>query len=372
MRSAIVCFFLLSASLAFSQKAHHHQLGRVIQFPDIPGYQTVKTDLHQHTVFSDGAVWPDIRVQEALMDGMDAISLTEHLEYQPHQSDIPHPDRNRSYQIAMAEAEDHNLIIIHGSEITRRMPPGHSNAIFIIDANRLLISDSVAVFKEAKRQGAFTFWNHPNWTAQRADGIASLTSMHQMLIREKLLDGIEVVNDQTYSDEALQIALDNNLTIMGTSDVHGLIDWDFVDRVGHRPVTLVFAREKTASGVKEGLMNRRTVVYFKNMLIGRDEFLKPLIENSLVIKSAVYQNKSNVLTVTIENNTNAEFILRNLSRFTLHNTHDVVTVLPGDKNVLEIKTKERLSALDLRFEVLNAVNAPNRHPEVTWKVKVQP
>lgn len=75
--------------------------------------------------------------------------------------------------------------------------------------------------------------------------MATLTDMHKLLIKEKLLDGIEVVNDNTYSEEALQIALDNNLTIMGTSDIHKLIDWDFkVNEGGHRPVTLVFvARE---------------------------------------------------------------------------------------------------------------------------------
>lgn len=367
----LICFLFISiTSIAFSQAPHSHQLGRIIQFPDIPGYKTIKSDLHQHTVFSDGAVWPDIRVQEALMDGMDAISLTEHLEYQPHQSDIPHSDRNRSYQIAMEEAKSHNLIIIHGSEITRRMPPGHSNSIFITDANKLLIKDSVAVFREAKRQGGFTFWNHPNWVAQRSDGVATLTPLHQMLIKEKLLDGIEVVNDQTYSDEALQIALDNNLTIMGTSDVHGLIDWDFVGKMGHRPVTLVFSKEKTEQGIKDGLLNRRTVVHFKNMLIGRDEFLKPLIENSVVIKSAVYKDKSNVLTINFENKTNAEFILRNLSKYTFHNIHDVVTVLPGDNNYLEVKTKERLPVVDLSFEIMNAINAPNRHPSVNWKVAI--
>ncbi|MGB0392912.1 MAG: PHP domain-containing protein, partial [Flavobacteriaceae bacterium] len=30
------------------------------------GLQLLSTDLHIHTVFSDGSVWPDIRVQEAL------------------------------------------------------------------------------------------------------------------------------------------------------------------------------------------------------------------------------------------------------------------------------------------------------------------
>jgi len=30
-----------------------------------------------------------------------------------------------------------------------------------------------------------------------------------------------------YAEEALQIALDNNLTILGTSDIHGVTDWEF-------------------------------------------------------------------------------------------------------------------------------------------------
>ena len=32
-----------------------------VNFPDIPGYKTLKCDFHTHTVFSDGSVWPDIR-----------------------------------------------------------------------------------------------------------------------------------------------------------------------------------------------------------------------------------------------------------------------------------------------------------------------
>ena len=356
------------SNLVSAQDNHSHLLGRSISFPDIPGYKTLKCDLHQHTVFSDGSVWPNIRVMEALMDGLDAISLTEHLEYQPHKKDIPHPDRNRSYQIALDEAKNHDLVIIHGSEITRRMPPGHSNAIFITDANKLLVDDSVEVFREAKKQGAFIFWNHPNWVNQRKDGIATLTDMHKMLIKEKLLDGIEVVNDQTYSDEALQIALDNNLTIMGTSDIHRLIDWDFkVPEGGHRPVTLVFAKEKNAESIKEALSNRRTVVYYKNILIGRNEFLIPLIQQSLTIKSAKYKGKTDVLEVVVENKAHTDFILKNNSGFTFHNSNNIVTVKPGDKNVIEVKTKQRLTLVKLAFEILSAVNAPDKHPVVTWE-----
>ena len=234
MRILLFLGFLSVSFLTIGQH-HSHTLGRKISFPDVPGYKTITTDFHIHSVFSDGTVWPTVRVAEALLDGLDAISLTEHLEYQPHKADIPHPDRNRAYAIALDHAKDHDLMIIPGSEITRRMPPGHSNAIFIKDANALLKDDSVEVFNEAKKQGAFIFWNHPNWISQRSDGIATLTELHQQLIKDGKLHGIEVVNEMTYSDEALQIALDNNLTIMGTSDIHGLIDWQFeVPRGGHR------------------------------------------------------------------------------------------------------------------------------------------
>jgi 3',5'-nucleoside bisphosphate phosphatase len=369
-RNVIFIFFILSVA-GFSQD-HSHALGRKLKFPDILGYRTLKCDFHQHTVFSDGSVWPDIRVQEALMDGLDAISLTEHLEYQPHKDDIPHPDRNRSYDIAIKEAETHDLIIVKGSEITRKMPPGHNNAIFLSDPNKLLLDDSIQVFREAKKQGAFIFWNHPNWTPQRKDGMATLTDVHRLLIREKLLDGIEVVNDQTYSDEALQIALDNNLTIMGNSDIHKLIDWDFnVAKGGHRPVTLVFAKERTAESIKDALMNRRTVAVYKDMLIGRNEFLIPLIENSLKIASAKYIGKYNVLGVEIENLSSTDITLQNQTGYTLHNNNDIILLKSGEKTTVELKTIDRKPDVSLKFIVLSAVNAPNKHPSITLTTKVE-
>ncbi|MFN2457898.1 MAG: Sb-PDE family phosphodiesterase [Chitinophagaceae bacterium] len=371
MKKLLVAICILFSIDSSSQPDHTHKRERSLKFPDIMGYKTLKCDLHQHTVFSDGSVWPDIRVMEAMMDGLDAISLTEHLEYQPHQKDIPHPDRNRSYEIAVQEAKDHKLLIVNGSEITRRMPPGHCNAIFITDANKLLISDSIEVFREAKKQNAFIFWNHPNWVSQRKDGVATLTDVHRRLINEKLLDGIEVVNEHTFSDEALQIALDHNLTIMGTSDIHGLIDWEFgVPKGGHRPVTLVFAKEKSPNAIKEGLINRRTVVFYKNLLIGRNEFLVPLIQASLKMDSAAYSGKSNVLTVTIENITSSEFTLLNKTGFSFHDHSDIVNIKPGEKHIIQLKTLQRLINPDLKFEVLSAVYAPDKHPLITWKIKI--
>lgn len=345
---------------------------RRIEFPDVPNYLTLKCDLHQHTVFSDGAVWPDIRVEEAVRDGLDAISLTEHLEYQPHQDDIPHPDRNRSYELALEYAREHDLLIIHGSEITRSMPPGHANAIFIQDANRLLQDDALEAFREARRQGAFIFWNHPMWTSQAPDGIARLSPMHRMLIDEGLLNGIEVVNETTVSEEALRIALENDLTIMGTSDVHGLVDWDFeVPEGGHRPITLVFAEERTKESIREALFAGRTVAWFRNDLIGKPELIQPLLSASIRVTGAEYQEDTTVATVAIENVTDASFVLMNEGEVTFHERNDLVILEPHTTTHLQVKTGTWKSEFQLRFRVLNALTSPRTHPTLLLTVRTQ-
>ena len=318
-------------------------------------------------MLSDGSVWPNIRVQEALRNGLDAISITDHLEYQPHKDDLPHPDRNRSYQLALKAAEGKDLIVINGAEITRSMPPGHSNAIFVEDVNKLNQDDVMEVFREAKRQGAFVFYNHPNWTRQQKDGVATLHELHKQLLNEGLLNGIEIVNGDTYSDEALQIALEHNLTILGNSDVHGLIDWGYEnDNGGHRPVTLVFASEKSEEALKLALEEGRSAVWFNNTLVGKSEFLSPLVRSSLNISR---MGDDPVQTLMIENRSDADYILENLSEYTLHDHASVLILKAHETTRLRVKILENRSSFDLRFRVLNAFTEPGKHPEISISVK---
>jgi hypothetical protein len=366
MRKTIF-FLLLSTSILLGQSAHQHT--RKIQFPNIPGHLTIVSDLHQHTVFSDGNVWPSIRIEEAARDGVDLISLTEHLEYQPHKEDIPHPDRNRSYNLAKAAAESSRIMVVPGSEITRNLPPGHNNALFITDANQLLVEDSIEVFRAAQAQGAFVFWNHPNWIAQEKNGIAKITPTQQYLIDNGLLHGIEVVNEHTFSEEALQIALEHHLTIMATSDIHGLIDWEFeVNEGGHRPVTLIFSQSKEQESIKKALFERKTVAYFNNYLIGRAEYLEPLVKACLVIKDASFIGNSTVVKVTIENKSNAPFILLNQSSYTFHEHADLIEIPASGTIELAIKTLGKNKNIILPFEVINGIVAPKKYANITLDI----
>ncbi|HDS07712.1 MAG TPA: PHP domain-containing protein [Bacteroides sp.] len=367
VRELLIAAFLGSQLVLWGQSAPDREQDRRIEFPDIPGYSTLVCDLHMHTVFSDGSVWPSIRVQEALREGLDAISITDHIEYQPHRNDIPHPDMNRSYELALKAAGESDLIVIRGAEITRSMPPGHANAIFLEDVNALNRENVMEVFREARRQGAYIFWNHPHWTAQRPDGIATLTDMHLELISEGLLQGIEVVNELIYSDEALQIALDHDLAILGNSDIHGPTDWLFrIPEGGHRPVTLVFATEKSPEALKEALFGRRTVVWFDNTLVGKPEYLIPLVRQSLSISAG---ERNEVQMVNIANSSDAEYLVENLSGYTFHAHADILVLPAHETTILQVKTKKPLSSFDLAFRILNAVVAPGTHPEVTWTVE---
>jgi len=340
-------------------------------FKAAEGSYWLSTDLHIHTVFSDGAVWPSIRVEEARREGLDLIAMTEHLEYQPHEEDIPHPDRNRSYAIASsALGEDDVLQVINGSEITRKMPPGHINAVFIKDANALLHSDSLSGIQEANKQGAFVFWNHPNWDAHRSDGIARLEPFHNYLISNKLLHGIEVVNETTFSEEALALALENKLTILGTSDIHGLTDWVHeIAAGGHRPMTFVLVNSKTPEAVKKALFERKTVVWYNDLIIGKKEEVSKLIEDNIHFGTPSYAEDKTILNVELTNASSLPFQMEYLGTYSFHQRSSVFILPPKTTIRLQVKTITKKQSIRLPFRMMNAVIGPKQYLEHEFLLK---
>lgn len=358
----ILTFILFSISSIFAQNRF---------FKAEEGMFWISTDLHIHTVFSDGEVWPSIRVKEAQREGLDLIAITDHLEYQPHAEDIPHPDRNRSFRIASQMLQQNDVFqVINGSEITRDMPPGHINAVFIKDANKLLRSDSLTGIEQANKQGAFVFWNHPNWDAQRRDGIARLELFHEYLISNKLLHGIEVVNETTFSEEALQIALDNNLTILGTSDIHGLTDWEYqIGEGGHRPMTLVLASKRTPEAIKEALFQGKTVVWFNDLIIGKGEFLEQIIKDNIHFGPLKYLNSKTILNIDVKNESSVPFQMEYVGNFSFHKRTAFFTIPPKSQISLQVKTKTNKKSINLPFRILNAVIGPKKYLEHQFLVK---
>lgn len=366
---------------------------RAIVFPDTAQYKTMVVDLHTHSVFSDGHVWPKIRVEEALRDGLDALAITEHLEYQPHRANIPHADRNTAFHEASEAAKGSDLIVIAGSEITREFPTGHVNAVFLEDANKLLQVDAppadnadVGAYYEAanawpaqnaidaaNEQRAFVFWNHPYWTAQQKDGLARMNDFHKRNINSDKLHGIEIANGRDYSAEAHQIALDYGLTLVGVSDVHDLIDWDYPphgDNPAHRPVNLVLASERSADAIRDALFAGRTLVWFRDLLIAREPEMAAMLAASLEVTDAAYQGDTQVLDITISNSSDADFRLKNTTDMTFMHFADQIEIPAHGSLRLRVKPGSMVEKLDLQFEVLNALVAPRKTATITLPVEI--
>jgi len=332
---------------------------KIVNLPDIPGYVTLKCDFHMHTVFSDGDVWPAVRVDEALRDGLDAIAITDHIEYTPKKDFIP-VDLNAAWKISEGYAKESNLILVHGTEITRKMPPGHFNALFIKDAT-LISRDSVwDSFEAAIKQGAFIQWNHPGWKAQQPDGIPKMYEIHQRLIKNGWLHGIEFFNDSEYYPLVLTFCKKYHLAIMANSDVHGTISETYLaPDYKNRPMTLVFATERSYESLKEAMFAGRTMAYFRDMLAGKEELVGQFFYQCISVGKPFYQNNKNLffevtnksdipfylingvkdapVSVTLRANSVTRIVLS--KKVTAPLVYDVRNVLTGENEVLKVELK---------------------------------
>lgn len=293
-------FILLSGSL-FPQ-------GKLIRTGVVPGYVTLKCDFHSHTVFSDGEVWPTLRVREALHDGLDALAITDHLEYLPHSRYVA-ADDNAAFAIAKKRAERDGLILIRGTEVTRKMPPGHLNLLFLPDSTVFEDTTFLSVIRKAVEEGAFVQWNHPGWIGQQPDGVARMMDVHRELIKNGWMHGIEIVNYGDFYPEVMEWCLTNHLTMMGNTDVHGTMA-EVLSSSGdtHRVMTLVFARERNEKELKEALFLGRTLVWYGDTLAGREEFAKPFVLSCLERYGPVYEDDT-WFYYRIENQTDIPYFL---------------------------------------------------------------
>jgi 3',5'-nucleoside bisphosphate phosphatase len=296
--TAILLIMLWAAAPAGAQVRHE------IQFPDLPGLVTLKCDLHMHSVFSDGMVWPTVRVDEAWRLGLDAIALTDHIEYLPHKDDIS-ATHNRSHDLAAGKAREAGLLFPRGTEITRETPPGHFNALFLKDVTPLVTEDFVEAVKQANQQGGFVFWNHQAWKGEEN---GRWLDVHSTLFENGWLHGMEVCNGGSYYPTAHRWCLEKNLTMVGNSDIHAPDLNQRTTAEEHRTITLVFAKQRTLEALKEALVEGRTAVWFKDQLIGRREFLEPLFNQSVSMAPPHFRGPK-LVRVKIHNSCDVEITL---------------------------------------------------------------
>lgn len=308
----------------------------------INGYVTLKGDLHTHTYFSDGSVSPDMRVDEAWKTGLDVLAITDHIEYKTNREYISGDD-NVSYEIAKKRADERGILLIKGSEVTRKQPVyGHLNALFIKDANKLKVDAPRAAIEEAVSQGAFIIWNHPAWAVDTC----RIYEFQEDLLKNKMIHGIEVFNNTEFYPRALKWAHEKGLTVFSNSDVHtSIYSNDGVHGAGcavatpyRRPVTIILAKDRGLTAIKEAMFSRRTLACFDGHLAGDKQLLTDFCLASLSVSRIARNDTCN--TYRIDNCYDIPFML----------SYGKSKVLLAPNRSMDVKLEKEADKLELEFE----------------------
>lgn len=358
-----------------------------VELAQIPGYVTLKCDFHLHTVFSDAYVWPTFRVREADRDGLDVISLTEHFDFEGFPEDLKR-DGNRSYEIAKDAAKNTNVMIVKGLEISPRVSPYHHNALFVQDPNKLKYdymkniykkfemkdnikhAELLSPFLEVKKQDAFVFYNHPGYSWWDKKNREIFNDFHKELLEKKILGGVEVVNSGRYNIMGHEIAMKYDLTMFANSDEHYDVSYSY--RNSHRPMTLVIAKEKTEAALKQAIIDKKTIVYYDDILIGRKAELEPFFLSSINYTTEYKnRNEEKIVSVTIENKTDFPYQLQFSSDYSIE-AYPMGRVTLKGKSKINLVLKavwEKPDQIDLKCKVENVYTGVNEMLSTTLKLK---
>jgi hypothetical protein len=188
---------------------------------------------------------------------------------------------------------------------------------------------------------------------------------HTELLNAGMLHGIEVVNGPDYYPEAHRWAVEKKLTMVSNSDIHTALNLEYhVRDADHRPITLVFAADRTKAALKQALFARQTVLYSGNRLIGDEKFLRSIFDGSLEIhKAALKLKKGQQVQVQIHNRSDLDYVLERTGGLAELSFPKKIT-LPAQKTVLLAVTakedQEGLRKVRLPYRVTNLLVGPDQ------------
>lgn len=387
----------LSISLAAQPRPMPHPLEQAfddersrteIILPQVNGMTFYKADLHMHTIFSDGDVTPDMRVVEAWCDGLDAIAITDHLEYRRIEREMfkfmdkyiredlrkegaavntniakQDPDGrgilvdlNVAYNAAVAKAANYGILVVRGAEITRKSH-GHYNVLFTRDNNAIYDPDIEQALRNARAQDAFIVHNHPVYEENTPN---HLTPASIGLYEKGFIDGEEVANGKRTWWYLFTHAISSGYTPLANSDAHEYIYWKYgrpcdFEIPRYRNMNLILAKALTEKDLKAALKAGNTIAYSNNNLIGRKELLEALFSASVAFKiQGATPTKNNV---TVVNRSSLPYCFRiGDKEYVLNALGSLFLTLPKDE--------KRITAT-----VLNMWYGDEDHPAVSFTLK---
>lgn len=280
---------------------HRMQCGvrNEISIPDAAGYQVFKCDFHMHTVYADAMVSPKGRVYEAWYEGLDVISVSEHVGV--HKTGIEYKDFNKVNREATDAAKQFGMVVIPGVEITRAKPFGHMNALFVKDASVIseerYVANPDGTLKEDElgrkvnnletlksdvdavvAQGAFIQWNHPGWPDKKTE----IFDVQKEMIAKGQIHAMEICNHSEWYPKVLDIFDEYHIPMTANTDQHGPAAYDFGRVI--RPMSLVLAKEYTLESIREAMFAGRIVAFWDQTLAGDVKWVEAIAKSCLQIR----------------------------------------------------------------------------------------
>lgn len=285
-----------------------------ITLPKVNGYTCYKADFHTHTIFSDADLTPRQRIREAWHDGLDILCLSDHLEYRrqeqsmlnalaPYNADgkpyIYYPANiegvksNRITGVmcnfdaiyneakAFVESEGLPIMLVKGIELSREpFTLGHFSALFVKNISTLYDRDIKQALRNVHAQGGLVIHNHPAYRRTTSDKSKEQAALYD----EGLIDGVEIVNDMTFYPKMIRRAIEENLIMLGSSDIHRPTAETYGFRGYFRTMTFIMAKELTEKAIREALEKRRTIAYSGGQLMGEEKLLSDFFNAAIECK----------------------------------------------------------------------------------------
>jgi hypothetical protein len=134
------------------------------------------------------------------------------------------------------------------------------------------------------------------------------------------------------------------------------------------------SNNRTIKSIRDALFKGDTFIWYRDLIIGKSNNLKQVIEKNLEVVSKGYgfkNRKVEILQVELINKSVAPINLNYTGEFTFHNDYKYIELKPKSSKTIYIKTKKVKNKIDLEFEVLNYVIAPKTNLRTIKTINIE-
>ena len=134
-------------------------------------------------------------------------------------------------------------------------------------------------------------------------------------------------------------------------------------------MTFVIYKDNSPKEVKKTLFEGKTMVWFKELMIGKEEYLLEVVKANISASSPSYKYDELIAKVTLKNHSANTLHLKYTGPFTFHQDGTIFKIEPYGEKSLDVKTLEIKTSFELPFELLNSVIGRKKY--LSFSIKTQ-